>query len=1195
MTKTLFDPLQLHAPWQQMLAACGARQNTALYEVTESQRSYLAAALAAHTGKQVLYVAPSEQAATRAAEDCAQLLGGAAALLPTPDVQFLRAISGRDNSWHRLQVIDRVRQGKVQVLCVSAESLLTRFMPANDFDQACLELKEGEEQDPLALIAHLIRIGYERVPMVEAKGQCALLGDILNVFPPESDEPLRIEFFDTIIDSIRSFDVLTQRSTGRTELVRIGPATEYFIAEEHRAEAAQQMQAAIQQASASLPKAQQRYGSLEPGEQEAFSPTSLGGSRMLRDVEQLEETGSFPNMSMWAQIVLPTTNTLVDLLHDPVVVIDSPDRVFQRLDERLQGFAEDLQLALTREEAVPAQQHLLYPVDEVRDRLEKQPVVTMQELLRGMGGLQPALTLRLQGQGSSQYQARYADLALQIKQWMQDGWYIALLCSGQARAERMQRMLAEFGVPLTLPTTSDGLLTLRAGQPALLSLGYSRGFIMPDAGLALITDADVFGSNRKKSRRRQSAGEKIDAFTDLSEGDYVVHEHHGVGIYRGTVRLQSEGTWRDYLFIQYRDNDKLYVPLDQFERVQKYVGAGDAAPALNDLGTGDWARQKKKVKSGLQRLAFDLVQLYAQRQSEQGHVFPAQQAFEQQFSDNFEYELTPDQQQAVAEVLRDMERPINMDRLLCGDVGYGKTEVAMRAAFRAVSNSRQVAFLAPTTILVQQHYRTLTKRFEGFPVSMDFVSRFRSPRQNKETLLKAARGELDILIGTHRLLSKDVTFKNLGLLVVDEEQRFGVAHKEGIKNLKRKVDVLTLSATPIPRTLHMSMVGVRDMSLLETPPEERLPVQTYVVEYSDALIRDAILRETARKGQVFVLHNRVADIDLYASRLRQLVPEVRIAVAHGQMKEGALEDVMMDFVAGHYDLLLCTTIIENGIDIQRANTLIVLDADRFGLSQLYQLRGRVGRGANLGYAYFTVRAGRMITETAEKRLAAIKEFTEFGSGFRIALRDLSIRGAGNMLGSEQSGQVSAVGYDLYCKLIEEAVREAKGDFSGQRESDLETRVELHVNAFLPERYVPGQMQRMEIYKRISSIRTDEDRSDLLDELIDRFGEPDEPVTNLMDVAYLRSLANRIGAEFVTYQNDALKLRLNTQYVIDPSLLYKAMVTSDPRLGMQTGKRNFLLLNLVGYEEVEALKEGVCVLSHLLSTIEALQAEQPVTA
>ncbi|NLA53431.1 MAG: transcription-repair coupling factor, partial [Clostridiales bacterium] len=547
-----------------------------------------------------------------------------------------------------------------------------------------------------------------------------------------------------------------------------------------------------------------------------------------------------------------------------------------------------------------------------------------------------------------------------------------------------------------------------------------------------------------------TAGQRIEAFTDLAVGDYVVHEHHGVGVYQGTVRLQSEGAWRDYLLIHYRGNDKLYVPLDQFERVQKYIGAGDNTPHLNDLGSSDWEKQRKKVKSGLQKLAFDLVKLYAARQTTDGFSFPSQPDFESQFNDYFEYELTPDQEKSVSEILDDMSRSINMDRLLCGDVGYGKTEVAVRAAFRAVINSRQVAFLAPTTILVQQHYETLKKRFEQFPISIEYVSRFRSAKANKETLLKASRGELDILIGTHRLLSKDVNFKNLGLLIVDEEQRFGVAHKEGIKNYKKTVDVLTLSATPIPRTLHMSMVGVRDLSLLESPPLDRFPVQTYVVDYSDTLIRDAILREKNRDGQVFFLYNRVADIERFASQLRQLVPEVKIAVAHGQMRENALEDVMVDFIAGQYDVLLCTTIIENGIDIPKANTIIIYNADHFGLSQLYQLRGRVGRSNRSAYAYFTVKPDKVLSETAEKRLAAIKEFTEFGSGFRIALRDLSIRGAGNMLGPEQSGQVSTVGYDLYCKMIEEAVREEQGDISGKRESELDTHVELHVKACLPE-------------------------------------------------------------------------------------------------------------------------------------------------
>ena len=571
-----------------------------------------------------------------------------------------------------------------------------------------------------------------------------------------------------------------------------------------------------------------------------------------------------------------------------------------------------------------------------------------------------------------------------------------------------------------------------------------------------------------------------------------------------------------------------------------------------------------------------------------GYAFEPFDPFEGQFADQFEYELTADQEQAVQEVLTDMEQPRNMDRLLCGDVGYGKTEVAMRAAFRAVMNGKQVAFLAPTTILVQQHVRTLTKRFEGFPVHIEFVSRFRSPRENKQTLINTGLGRVDILVGTHRLLSRDVGFKNLGLLIIDEEQRFGVRHKEQIKNLKKTVDVLTLSATPIPRTLHMSMVGVRDMSLLETPPEDRFPVSTFVVDYRDSLIRDAILREIGREGQVFFLYNRVVDIERMASRLRQLVPEARIAVAHGQMPERALEDVMHEFYMAKHDVLLCSTIIENGLDIQNANTLIVYDADHFGLSQLYQLRGRVGRSTRAAYAFLTVRPDKAISETAEKRLAAIKEFTAFGAGFRIAMRDLEIRGAGNIFGPEQSGQVTVVGYDMYVKMIEEAIREAQGDFSNLRQSELETRVDLQVNAFLPEDYVRGEAQRIEIYKRIALIRSEIDETELIADLIDRFGEPEELVINLIRIARLRALANTLGVDQVRCDRDALVLRFNPQYAADPVTLYLALSKIGKRMMLQSGKRTSLFIRLPGLTVSDALKEGIKALEELLSRM----AEQP---
>ena len=1184
MQQKSFDTLTFNPKWQQILSSVKARKTAALYDMIESQRAFLAAALSINTGRSVLYIASSEALATRAAEDAAQLLGGATASLQTPEIQFVRGVSGREADWQRLTVLGRLKSGDLRLIAVSAEALLTRFMPENYVHKAGITIKESDTIEPLSLIAQLTDMGYERVPMVEGKGQCALIGDILNVFAPQSDQPVRIEFFDTQVDSIRSFDIMTQRSIGRLSEAFFGPALEYFVPPQYREQAAQSMRLALKGEGASSLKTRQLYAA-----QEEETPTLPAQYGFDRDVERMLDEGHFPGMHLWANVLYPDTRQLPDLMNDPIIVVDTPDRSLSRLNERLEGYAQNLNLALERGEALPAQQNLLYTAQEVFTRLKLQPIVTMQELLRGMAGLEPDITVQMKGSGLSRFQGRFFDLALNIKQWIADQYAVAILCGGEARAERMQRALREFDCPLEIK--QDPAPVLKRGEANLYSIPYTRGFIMEEAGIVFLTDTDVLGSGQRKAKARTSSGQKIEAFTDLSAGDYVVHEHHGIGIYQGTVRLQSEGAWRDYLLINYRGNDKLYVPLDQFERVQKYIGSEEAAPKLNDLGSGEWDKQRKKVKGSLQKLAFDLVKLYAERQSVPGFAYEAQTEFESEFGDRFEWELTPDQENAVHDILNDMAHQTNMDRLLCGDVGYGKTEVAVRAAFRAVINSKQVALLAPTTILVQQHYQTIKKRFEGFPVTVDYISRFRTPKSNKEVLARAARGELDILIGTHRLLSRDVNIKNLGLLIVDEEQRFGVAHKESIKNFKRRVDVLTLSATPIPRTLHMSMVGVRDLSLLESPPEERYPVQTYVVDYSETLIRDAILREKNREGQVYFLYNRVADIDRFASSLRQLVPEVKIAVAHGQMRENALEDVMMDFVAGHYDVLLCTTIIENGIDIPRANTIIIHNADHFGLSQLYQLRGRVGRSTRSAYAYFTVQPDKVLSETAEKRLSAIKEFTEFGSGFRIALRDLSIRGAGNMLGPEQSGQVSTVGYDLYCKMIEEAVREAKGDFSGRRESELDTRVELHINAYLPEEYVSGEAQRMEIYKRVSLIESEQDKSDLLDELIDRFGEPEDPILNLMDVAQLRALSNRLGADLVTYANDALKLRLSPEYSEDPTLIYQGMLMTDSRLSLQGGKRPALLLLIKNGDDEKALREGLVVLKKMTENIDKLKSTE----
>ena len=629
------------------------------------------------------------------------------------------------------------------------------------------------------------------------------------------------------------------------------------------------------------------------------------------------------------------------------------------------------------------------------------------------------------------------------------------------------------------------------------------------------------------------------------------------------------------------------MPVEQLERVQRYIGNPDQPPRLNSLGGGEWARQKGKVKESLKTLAFDLKKLYAERSQRTGFAFSPGGPWQREFEDEFPWELTPDQKESVREIEADMESDRSMDRLLCGDVGYGKTEVSLRAAFKAVADGKQVALLAPTTILVQQHYNTVLRRFHNTGARVDYLSRFRTARESKQVLSDLAEGKIDILIGTHRLLAKDVKFKDLGLLIVDEEQRFGVAHKEAIKNLKRQVDVLTLSATPIPRTLHMSMTGIRDMSVLETPPEERIPVQTQVIEYSDAVIRDAILREISRGGQVYFLYNRVRSIESFYSRLRALVPEARIGVAHGQMKEHALEDVMMDFYAGSYDVLLCTTIIESGLDVPSANTLIVFDAERFGLSQLYQLRGRVGRSNRQAYAYFTVRTDKILSETAQQRLEAIREFTEFGAGFRIAMRDLEIRGAGNILGPEQHGHLATVGYDMYCKLMEETLLEV-GQGTPRRE--LETRVDLRVDAYLPQDYVADEKQRMEMYKRIAAIATDQDREEVLDEMIDRYGDVPATVETLLDVSMLRAMCNQLGISQVTRSKEGAVMRLDERNIPDPALLLRAMVSTSPALNFAGGSRPSLVYRTNAKGDRELLDALLKTIRKLKENLEALREE-----
>ncbi len=1166
----LFAPLDELTDFAALTGALARGGVFAAYGPDDTQRAHFLSAIWRKTGRPLLILTPTDMNAQRTAEDMNALLGGGCAFLPARDVSFLKtAAASRELSMRRIEALGAAATGELRVLVVPVDALSHRLMPKARFQERILSLDESMRMQPNEMIERLVDAGYERVQLVEGRGQCALRGGILDVYPVGEPNALRVEFFDDEIDSIRSFDVMTQRSISRVTSARIYPADEMLPTGDECIKAAHELERMLRTRGSTLETEDRQrqierefdltpvedflqlaYENAENDELPEFGelamkqpkkrepPKKALAERVLPPKNALErnfratldalETGRrAEGFDALIPVLLKYSDTAADYLDDPIIVFDQPERLRERCENRALEFREQYVAALERDEALPAQGELLLSYDELLARFSRHTELVMDPFMRTERDFQPQGLYKFECRNATGYQTNVRELAHDLKRMSSEGWRIALLAGGVARGQRLENALAGFEVKARY--AEEIPQELLPGEPMIFPLGIGRGFLYPQAKLMVVSESDVYGLSRQKSRARAKTGEKLSAFTELKIGDYVVHENHGIGQYMGTIRLASEGTYRDFLHIRYSGTDKLYVPTDQLDRVQKYIGSEGEAPKLNKLSGGEWQRQKAKVKNSIREIAGELLKLYAHREATPGHPFDTDTPWQREFEDSFPFEETPDQLTAIEEIKRDMEKPKIMDRLLCGDVGYGKTEVALRGIFKAVMGGKQAALLAPTTILVQQHYATMMNRFHGFPVRIETLSRFKTAAEQKKVITDLKNGELDVVIGTHRLLAKDIGFKDLGLLVVDEEQRFGVAHKEAIKKLKRSVDVLTLTATPIPRTLHMSMVGIRDMSLLQSPPEERYPVQTYVVEYSDGLVRDAILRELSRGGQVYVLYNRVQTIEIMYSRLKKLVPEARIAVGHGQMREHALEDVMLDFYEGKFDVLLCTTIIEAGLDVPRANTLIVCDADRFGLAQLYQLRGRVGRSNRLAYAYLTVNPSKVLTETADKRLSAIREFTEFGSGFRVAMRDLEIRGAGNLLGSEQSGFMASVGYDLYVKMIEETVAEMRGDAS---QGDIDARVDVKIDAYLPQEYVSNDILRVEMYKKIASVRTDADKDDLVEELIDRFGDPNRPVMNLISIARMKNLCGRIGIDLVTVRGDQIHMRFSITADID---------------------------------------------------------------
>ncbi len=1070
--KQLLNILNTVPEYQRLEAALeGGRSPAEVSGLSPVHRAHFAAGLLTRLGAPVVLVCADEGECQRLAADVTALTGVPATLICAREFLFHEgAVASRQWEHQRIAAFRAMSRGQAPLIAATVEGLLQRTLPPEELAAHVVEIDASGSYDPEELADRLAALGYTRCQQVEGPGQFALRGGILDVFSPGLDSPVRVEFWDRDVDSMGLFDVSSQRRTGRLDRAELLPVSE-----------------------------------LLPVKDENGQWQRLGDSRLPARYKALATAAHH----------LPP---------DAIVCLSESSRVAERGKNWLWQLGEDVKTLL--ESGKVEGKHAVFAagMDDLMAQLSEHALCFLDSFTTSATPLPPKAVLTAQGRQLPSFGASLDAAAADLTQLQDANTGSVVLVGSEQRALNLQALLRERKIRSAVDFQLHAL-----PQPGGITIavgGLSAGFDYIGCPYAVLTE----GGNepRRKGKRLKHAADrrKVDSFTDLTPGDLVVHEHHGIGRFVGMVKMQVDGVDKDYVKLAYAGTDTLYVPATQLDAISKYIGGGDdpEKKKLSKLGGTDWEKAKARTRKAVKDLAKGLIQLYAQRQRQPGYAFAPDSPWQKEFEDDFPYDETEDQLRSVTEIKRDMEAPRPMDRLLCGDVGYGKTEVALRAVMKCVLDGKQAAILVPTTVLARQHYLTARGRFAKYPVEIDLVSRFRTPAQIKKTLAGVEDGSVDVLIGTHRLLQKDVRFKDLGLLVVDEEQRFGVTHKERLKEISRQVDVLTLSATPIPRTLNMALSGIRDMSAIEEPPASRQPVQTYVLEHDWSVLCDAMRRELERGGQVYYLHNRVETIGRTAARIRELLgDDVEIAVGHGKMSQEELNDVMTRVSDGEVDILVCTTIIETGIDIANVNTLIIEDADKMGLAQLHQIRGRVGRSPRRAYAYMTYRAGKVLTEVAAKRLSAIREYAEFGSGFKIAMRDLEIRGAGNLLGPEQSGFLMSVGYDLYLKLLEEAVLEEKGEAPVR---PVECAVDLTVAASIPDKYVPSPEQRMDLYRRIARIRTPEDADDMTDELIDRFGDPPRQVNNLIAVALLRGQAAQCAITEITQKAGALSFLLD---------------------------------------------------------------------
>ncbi len=1022
-------------------------------------------------------------------------------LYPAKDLIFFQAdIHGNQLTMERVRVLRRIAEGKPLTLITTFAALMTPQVQWNP-QEDILTVENGGTVDETALASRLAALGYEKAYQVENCGQFSIRGGIVDIYDLTEENPYRIELWGDQVESIRSFDVLSQRSIEKLESITVYPAAEFIMSRERLEKGVRRIEADAETQEKKL--------------REAFETEAAHRiSTQIEELkEQLLELGAKVNLESYIRYFYQDTVTLPELLQrmeeqsgrqNLLFFLDEPTRIAEHADAVELEFRESMEQRARKGYVLPGQMDILYSKEQIMARCLKSPVVSLATMDGKNSLLKPVSRVMVSARNVSPYNNSFETLVKDLTRYRRQGYRVLLLSGSRTRAKRLAEDLREY--ELTAVYTEDPFREIQPGEVLTYYGHVNKGFEYPLIKYVVIAESDIFGAEKKKKKKKLYQGQKINDFNELKVGDYVVHETHGLGIYRGIEKVEVEKVVKDYMKIEYRDGGNLYVLATGLDVIQKYASAEGSNPKLNKLGTREWERTKTKVRSAVDEVAGDLVELYALRQQSQGYQFGQDTVWQREFEEMFPFEETEDQLAAIADTKADMESSRIMDRLICGDVGYGKTEIAIRAAFKAVQDGKQVVYLVPTTILAQQHYNTFTQRMKDFPIRVELLSRFRTPGEIRQIIADLQKGMVDIVIGTHRVLSEDVKYKDLGLLVIDEEQRFGVAHKEKIKKLKENVDVLTLTATPIPRTLHMSLIGIRDMSVLEEAPDERLPIQTYVMEYNEELVREAIVREMARGGQVFYVYNRVSNIADIAAGLAALVPEATVACAHGQMKEHELEKIMVDFIAGEIDVLVSTTIIETGLDISNVNTMIIHDSDNLGLSQLYQLRGRVGRSNRTAYAFLMYKRDKMLKEVAEKRLAAIREFTDLGSGFKIAMRDLEIRGAGNLLGMRQHGHMEAVGYDLYCKMLNEALQRRKGVVMAE---DFATVVDLDVDAFIPPEYIVNEVQKLDIYKRIAGIETIRERDDMKDELLDRFGTIPVSVENLLRIALIRVAAHRL--------------------------------------------------------------------------------------